>query len=135
MATVIYAGQETEVGSAAASGGDLWVDVADLPTATGWRLEPQGVCAGEVCVPVPAESGWEAGGRFNVSALARHLNQAVAADAEHDVWVFAEAPSAAPVAPAGHLAPDFTLPDLDGRLHSLSDHRGHKVLLLSWASW
>ena len=26
-------------------------------------------------------------------------------------------------------------PDLDGKLHSLSDYRGLKVLLLSWASW
>jgi alkyl hydroperoxide reductase subunit AhpC len=32
-------------------------------------------------------------------------------------------------------APDFTLPDLDGNLHSLSDHRGEKVVLLSWASF
>ena len=32
-------------------------------------------------------------------------------------------------------APDFTLPDLDGRLHSLSDYRGKKVFLVSWASW
>jgi hypothetical protein len=32
-------------------------------------------------------------------------------------------------------APDFTLPDLDGTLHSLSQYRGKKVLLLSWASW
>ena len=32
-------------------------------------------------------------------------------------------------------APDFTLPDLDGRLHSLSQHRGRKVLLVAYASW
>ena len=32
-------------------------------------------------------------------------------------------------------APDFTLPDLDGRLHSLSEHRGKKVLLIAYASW
>ena len=32
-------------------------------------------------------------------------------------------------------APDFTLPDLDGRLHSLSRHRGTKVLLVAYASW
>jgi len=32
-------------------------------------------------------------------------------------------------------APDFTLPDLDGKLHSLSDHRGKKVLLIAYASW
>jgi hypothetical protein len=32
-------------------------------------------------------------------------------------------------------APDFSLPDLDGRLHSLSEHRGKKVLLVAYASW
>jgi len=32
-------------------------------------------------------------------------------------------------------APDFTLPDLEGRLHSLSDHRGKKVFLVAYASW
>ncbi len=32
-------------------------------------------------------------------------------------------------------APDFTLPDLDGRLHSLAQHRGKKVLLVAFASW
>ena len=32
-------------------------------------------------------------------------------------------------------APDFTLPDLHGRMHSLSDHRGKKVLLIAYASW
>jgi hypothetical protein len=32
-------------------------------------------------------------------------------------------------------APDFTLPDLEGRLHSLSHHRGKKILLVAYASW
>jgi hypothetical protein len=32
-------------------------------------------------------------------------------------------------------APDFTLPDLDGRLHSLSRHRGTKILLVAYGSW
>jgi len=32
-------------------------------------------------------------------------------------------------------APDFTLPDLDGRLHALSAYRGKKVLLVAYASW
>ena len=30
---------------------------------------------------------------------------------------------------AGPLAPDFTLPDKDGKAHSLSDYRGQKVIL------
>ena len=32
-------------------------------------------------------------------------------------------------------APDFSLPDLDGRMHSLAEHRGKKVFLVTWASW
>jgi peroxiredoxin len=36
---------------------------------------------------------------------------------------------------AGLVAPDFTLPDLSGTLRTLSDLRGQKVLLVTWATW
>jgi hypothetical protein len=32
-------------------------------------------------------------------------------------------------------APDFTLNDLDGHPHSLSDYRGKKVFLVAYGSW
>ena len=32
-------------------------------------------------------------------------------------------------------APDFTLPDLQGKPHRLSDFHGKKILLVTWASW
>ncbi|MGY8737084.1 MAG: peroxiredoxin family protein, partial [bacterium] len=32
-------------------------------------------------------------------------------------------------------APDFELPDLAGVQHTLSAHRGKKVLLIAYASW
>jgi peroxiredoxin len=32
-------------------------------------------------------------------------------------------------------APDFALPDWQGRPHRLSHYRGRKVLLATWASW
>jgi len=35
----------------------------------------------------------------------------------------------------GQPLPAIRLPDLDGRLHRLSDYRGHRVLLNFWASW
>jgi peroxiredoxin len=35
----------------------------------------------------------------------------------------------------GSRAPDFTFPGLDGKLVSLSDHRGKVVLVNIWATW
>ncbi len=35
----------------------------------------------------------------------------------------------------GYLAPEFTLMDLEGKRHSLSDYKGKVVLLNVWATW
>ncbi|RME82433.1 MAG: thiol-disulfide oxidoreductase [Caldilineae bacterium] len=46
------------------------------------------------------------------------------------------AAAAQPAIPmAGHPAPDFTLPTLDGQSLRLSDLRGQAVVLNFWASW
>ena len=36
---------------------------------------------------------------------------------------------------ASLVAPDFTLPDVEGGRHSLADHRGAKVFLVAYGSW
>jgi len=35
----------------------------------------------------------------------------------------------------GQPLPAFSLPDLDGKTHSLTDYHGHRLLLNFWASW
>jgi len=35
----------------------------------------------------------------------------------------------------GRLAPDFTLTDITGRQHKLSDYRGKNAMIVFWASW
>lgn len=35
----------------------------------------------------------------------------------------------------GDMAPAFTLPDIDGEMHSLGDFRGRVVVLNYWATW
>jgi cytochrome c biogenesis protein CcmG/thiol:disulfide interchange protein DsbE len=40
-----------------------------------------------------------------------------------------------PAVAAGTSAPDFSFPDLDGKIVNLSDYRGKLVLLNIWATW
>ena len=35
----------------------------------------------------------------------------------------------------GKMAPDFTVTDINGRQHKLSDYRGKDVMLVFWATW
>ena len=36
---------------------------------------------------------------------------------------------------ASLTGPDFSLPDMAGKMHSLAEFRGKKILLVTWASW
>ena len=74
-------------------------------------------------------------GDLNLAALARLRGQAVVHDDERRVWAFGAPPEARAANRSSLEAPEFTLPDLDGRLHSLSDARGRKAVLIAWASW
>jgi hypothetical protein len=138
--TLLYDALETELAGAAADGDRLWIPLDDLERSTGWDAKPQGMCRGEVCVPVPAaqRSGWidEAGRRADFAAFAAHLGHAVARDADRGVWAFGPAADRGVVNGSGPVvAPEFRLPDLDGAMHALSDYRGKKVLLYCWSSW
>lgn len=136
MVTIIYRDEVAEVVGATVVGDDLWLTPEELIRATGWEVKPEGVCAGDTCIPVPAsrEQEWQGKDGFNLSAFARHLGQSAVANGQRGVWVFGDSVGAGSTA-ASVQAPDFTLPDLDGQMHSLSDYRGRKVLLLTWASW
>ena len=104
---------------------------------TGWLLKPEGLCKGEVCVPLPRgrESEFVRDEQVNVAALWRYLSQPVVHSDRGSVWVLAASGRDRAAALRSLEAPDFTLPDPSGRLHSLSDYRGKKVFLVTWASW
>jgi hypothetical protein len=116
---------------------DLWLTARDAEAATGWVPKPEGLCRGPVCVPLPRghETQFVRDARVNVAALWRHLGRPVARSAHGDVWVLGEGAPNRAAAPTSGEAPDFTLPDSTGRMHALSQYRGHKVLLVTWASW
>ena len=138
MIVITYDDIEVEVEGDRWRDGDLWLPIEGLPSAIGWDVRPEGVCAGQTCVPLPPGATWWDDDAFNVSAFARHIGLAEAADPGRGVvaYVVPSGPGAEGAGgPAPVEAPDFTLPDLDGNLHSLSDHRGEKVVLLTWASF
>ena len=131
MATLLFDERESEL-PGDERGGELWIPLDRLEAATGWHETPRGLCRGERCIPVPSGARWIDAGHFDVSAFAAHRRQGLARDPARGIWSFGPAPESRL---AGGEAPDFTLPDFEGRLHSLSEQRGKKVLLMTWASW
>jgi peroxiredoxin len=122
--------------------GDLWVTAKDLQRINGLVLKPPGVlCLGEVCINL-AQKGDNALLRtrdgqdwINVTGLAHKIGQPFAADPESKTWSFGTIPEARTPFLKSAVAPNFELPDRKGKIIRLSDYRGKKVLLMTWASW
>lgn len=133
--TILAEGQRISVPSGRAEGADLWIPTASLEAATGWALKPEGACQGEVCVPLPRgrEAEFASVDAFNYTSFMRYMGHPVAH--RDNAWSIAARPEDRNDRMRSLEAPDFTLPDIDGNLHSLSDYRGKKVFLASWASW
>jgi hypothetical protein len=137
MITVLHEQAETPASSARVRGEDLWIGAQDFEAATGWSMKPQGLCRGEICLPVPPDraADYIDGELFNAAAFWRRLQHPVVHDAAGEVWVFGTSAADRGGALASPTAPDFALPDLAGATWTLSQHRGKKVLLATWASW
>ena len=133
---IIYGEGVTKSVDAEAKKG-LWLSAGDFKRVAGFELKPEGFCKGEQCYPIPParKAEFENAGRHNLAALAELIGQPMVADEAHQVWCFGEASENRKCALTSLEAPDFSLPDLEGRMHSLSEHRGKKILLVSWASW
>ncbi len=123
----------------------------------GWELTPQGLCLasergslperrslpergllperGAVCIPVADPAALADDRGIDLAALADVLGLPLALD----TGARAAALGTSHLDRAARLdtleAPDFTLPDVAGAMHSLSDYRGKKVLLIAYASW
>jgi hypothetical protein len=132
--TLIDDGRVLEVPATISDDG-VRVAPPDLRAALGWELKPEGLCLGDVCVPLRDAAGLVDAGGIDLARFAGAVGRPLALDAaERSAYLGVGAPERA-ARLASLDAPDFALPDLDGRLHRLSDQRGKKVLLLAYASW
>ena len=137
MITLLHEQSETASKTALVRDQDLWISPRDLEQATGWSMKPEGFCLGDVCVPVPAgdRSRYVDGDRLNAAAFWRRLGNPIVHDASGEIWVLGTGASDRATSLQSLEAPDFELPDLSGVTHTLSEQRGKKVLLVTWASW
>ena len=138
--TIVTQESLTTSARAEVDGDDLWLPFGELGPATGWELKPEGLCRGEVCVPIHGDrtellSERDGADWLNFAGFARYLGQPYARDDARSAWYFGESSDAQGARLQDLAAPDFELQDLDGRTHRLSDHLGKKVLLALWASW
>ncbi len=111
------------------------LDAADVAAMLGWKLEAEALCRGDVCVPVRERGRLVGDDGIDLVELARVLDRPLACDAPERVAVLAASADQRAGALGSLAAPDFALPDLDGRVRRLSDEHGKKRLLVAWGSW
>jgi hypothetical protein len=131
---VLSADAATEV-DAEIRAGRVVVNAADVATAVGWDLKPEGLCRGDVCVPVRDDAGVRVEGGTDLGAVADLLGMATLVDEAGQAMAISAPAADRKAALKGRLAPDFSLPDLDGTLHSLEQYKDRKRLLIAFASW
>jgi hypothetical protein len=101
------------------------------PRINQFELKPQGACRADMCIPIP--KALRSGEWFNLTGFSRKVGQTYVADA--GVWSFGDIPVLRGSFYQSRIAPDFAVPDRKGRIVHLSDFRGKKVLVHTWASW
>ena len=130
--TIVDDGRATDV-RAIIDGCGVHLDGDALQRGLGWELTDAGLCREGLCVPTPP--AWRTAGAIALDDLATALGRPLALDTDARIaWLGVGADERARTLRA-LTAPDFALPDLEGRHHRLADHRGDKVLLVVWASW
>ncbi len=138
-ATVLYNDSVFDVAQTLTDPDDLWVSASDLTRISGFALKGNQACLKDLCVPAAPNSDVrvQRSGQtwISITELARRLRQAVAVDAERNVWSFGEIPATRTGFLDKAMAPDFTLETREGKSVSLADFRGKKVLIVTWASW
>jgi len=111
---------------------DLTTTSSAFSAGTGWKIEPRGLCQGDICVPAP--DALRGDGSVDVAAVAERLGMPLVHDVDHGVW------SLGPATLSGHalttaVAPEVPLVAFDGTPFTLSSLRGRKVILAAWASY
>ncbi len=110
---------------------NLWVRSKDLPRINEFEVKPQGACRADVCIPL--SKTLKSGDWFNLTGFAKKIGETVVSD--QNIYSFGEIPVLRGGFYNSRIAPDFAVPDRKGKVVHLSDFRGKKTLVITWASW
>lgn len=138
---VLFNDTVVEIENTLADPNDLWVSPEDLTRVTGLVLKPEGACLADICIPVKQDADTdlfvsrEGKNWLNATGLAKKLRQGVVVDRAKRVWSFGQVPATRTAFHEKAMAPDFALKDRQGNTIRLSDYRGKKVIIMTWASW
>jgi hypothetical protein len=115
--------------------GEFGVSADAFARATGWTLKAEGLCKDEICVPVRDAATMSNGEAIDVAEFVRVTGRNMVVDSSRNVVAMGEQASNRAASMATLDAPNFTLPDINGNLVSLSDFANRKKLILAWSSW
>ena len=133
--TVVITDTGTTTIDAVLDEGHVRVHPSVLDTVFGWHLEPQGMCRGDVCIPLPSYAKPGPDGLVDLQVIASVLGRPSASDTDAGVLAVGVERSVRRHALRDLALPEFTLPDLDGTPVSSASWRERKHLVLAFSSW
>jgi hypothetical protein len=126
--TILHEDGEATVGSAA-------IPATELAAATGWQLKSEGLCRGEICIPVRDQARLVVDGHVAIGALGAALHRPVVVDEDAGIAALGADPIAVSDELHSRHAANFTLPALDGAPFEFHSIGRKKKLIIAWASW
>ena len=132
--TIVDGDREVPI-AARRSGESVLLDAAGVKDGLGWEIHDGLLCNDSMCIPLESESAVVRDGAIDLAGLAQAMDRVLAIDLDERAAFLGGSARERGQALASQHAPDFALPDLAGRTHTLGEHRGKKILLVAWASW
>ena len=117
------------------SGASVLLDAAGVKDGLGWEIHDGLLCNDSMCIPLDNAGAVAREGAIDLAGLAAAMDRALAVDLDEKAAFLGGSARERAQTLGSQFAPDFSLPDLAGRMHSLAEARGKKVLLVAWASW
>ena len=104
------------------------IDTELLYKRTGWSIRPEGACKDDTCIPMPE-------GPLTADVLSDRLGMALASAPEHQLSALGPPCITGRALDSVTVAPNLEFSDFSGNPVRLSDVRGSRTVVVSWAPW